>query len=169
MLGSNPTAELAHQARAAPVLLLAKVEPHWAGGATGLAGAGFGVFVANSEWSNKGELAWIALAAIVLGMLMHWRWRRADSGWRVHFAERRVEPVGVAGSAETIAGEGWEIQTAPGDRRHHIAIDLRHRDRGRVARLHDVVARRPAQVRAISALADTLAERLGVERTGPRL
>ncbi|MCE2914135.1 MAG: hypothetical protein ACOVOT_08875 [Rubrivivax sp.] len=169
MLAANPAVELLHQAQAEPVLLLARVEPHWAGGATGLAGAALGVFVANTDWSFKGALAWVALAAIVLGMVLHWRWRRADSGWRVHFAERRVEPFGQPGQPESIEGDGWEIQTAPGDGRHRIAIDLRHRDRGRVARLYDVVARRQSQIQTISALADRLAERLAVERTGPRL
>jgi hypothetical protein len=169
MLAVNPTLELLHQAQAAPVLLLAKPEPHWSGGALGLGGAAFGVVVANSDWSQKATLAWAALAAIVLGMLLHWRWRRVESGWRVDFAERRVEPVQQAGTAERLDGEGWEILTAPGDRRHHIAIDLRHRDRGRVARLYDIPARRQAQVKAISELADKLAERLGVARTGPRL
>jgi hypothetical protein len=169
MLAANPTLELLHEAQAAPQLLLAKPEPHWSGGALGLVGAGFGIVVANSDWSQKATLAWLALAAIVLGMLLHWRWRKVDSGWRVHFAERRVEPVGRAGEPEQLQGDGWEIQTAPGDRRHHIAIDLRHRDRGRVARLYDIPARRQAQIKAISELADKLAERLGAERTGPRL
>jgi hypothetical protein len=169
MLALDPMPELLRQAQTAPTLLLARVEPHWAGGAMGLAGAGFGVAVANTDWSHKGMLAWLALAAIVLGMLLHWRWRRADTGWRVHFGERRIEPVGVSGQAETLSGDGWQIQTAPGDRRHHVAIDLRHPDRGRVARLVDVPARRQAQLATLSALADTLAERLRAKRSGPRL
>jgi hypothetical protein len=169
MLAVNPTLELLHQVQAAPSVLLAKPEPHWSGGALGLAGAAFGVVVANSDWSQKATLAWVALSAIVLGMLLHWRWRRVGAGWRVDFAERRVEPVEQAGTTERLEGEGWEIRTAPGDRRHHIAIDLRHRDRGRVARLYDIPARRQTQVKAVSELADTLAERLGVARTGPRL
>jgi hypothetical protein len=169
MFDPDRTAAHLQQAQSSAVLLLAHAEPHWAGGAIGFAGAALGVVVARSDGDLQGTLGWVALAAIMLGMALHGFWRPMGSGWRVHFGERRVEPVGQAGEAVAIAGDGWEIQTAPGDRRHHIAIDLRHRDRGRVARLVDVAARRPSQVRNVSALADRLAERLQVDRSGPRL
>jgi hypothetical protein len=68
-----------------------------------------------------------------------------------------------------LEGAGWSIQVAPGERRAHVAIDLRHADRGRVARLLDVPARRTAQLEALDRLAATLSRRLDIERSGPRL
>mgnify|MGYP006994857459 FL=1 len=108
------------------------------------------------------------MALTFSGLVLHGFWRRPGAGWRIDFTARRVEPEGQRGEVVTIEGEGWTIGTTPGDRRSHVAIDLRHPNRGRVARLFDRPARGVRSVRQISALADVLAERLGVERVGPR-
>jgi hypothetical protein len=106
---------------------------------------------------------------VLAGLVLHGLWRRPGAGWRVDFAARRVEPMGQRGEAVVLDGDGWSIATAAGERRTHVAIDLRHRQRGRVARLLDRPARGPTPIAPISALADVLAQRLGVERTGPRV
>jgi hypothetical protein len=151
------------------VLWLPRVEPHPAGMLLGFASAGVGFVLSQTELPGREPGAWLCLAGLMVGMLLHWRWKRTDTGWRVDFERRRVEPVGVRGEAEALAGIGWAIQASPGERRAHVAIDLRHEDRGRVARLLDMPARRKAEMASLSALADTIARRLNVARTGPQL
>ncbi len=155
-------------ARADAVLMLARAEAHPAGGLLGLGGAALGVLAYRSEWAAREAITWAAMALMLAGLVLHGFWRRPGAGWRIDFTARRIEPEGQNGEAVTIEGEGWSIGTVPGDRRSHVAIDLRHRDRGRVARLFDRPAYGSRVVGEISALADTLAERLGVERVGPR-
>ena len=155
-------------ARGEAVLLLARAEAHPAGGLLGLAGAALGVATYRSDWAARDALTWVAMALTLGGLVLHGFWRRPGAGWRIHFAARRVEPEGLRGEAVALEGDGWSIVTSPGDRRSHVAIDLRHRDRGRVARLFDRPAYGSRAVGQISALADVLAERLGVERVGPR-
>lgn len=152
-----------------PAVFLPRLEPHWAGMAVGFASAALGVLAARSEDLPREPLGWLALTGGLVGMLLHWRWKRATAGWRVDFERRRVEPVGQRGEPEPVDGDGWSIQTAPSDRKANIAIDLRHVDRGRVARLVDLPARRRQEMIRISRLADVLARRLGVERSGPQL
>lgn len=152
-----------------PMVVLPRLEPHWAGMAVGFASAALGVALARTEGPAREPLAWLALAGGLVGMLLHWRWKRTTDGWRVDFERRRIEPVGGRGTVEAVDGAGWSIQTAPSDRKANIAIDLRHVDRGRVARLVDVPARRRQEMIRVSRLADVLARRLGVERSGPQL
>lgn len=152
-----------------PVVVLPRLQPHAAGMVLGFASAALGVALVQWELPAREALGWLALAGLLAGMLLHWKWKSAHSGWRVDFGARRVEPVGAGGAAEQIEGAGWSIQTAPSERKANIAIDLRHVERGRVARLVDTPARRRSEMAAVSRLADTLARRLGVERTGPRL
>jgi hypothetical protein len=137
--------------------------------AIGFASAALGAVLARWEVPGREALGWLALAGGLVGMLLHWRWKRPSWGWRIDFGQRRVEPVGQRGDAESLVGGGWSIQTAPSDRKANIAIDLRHEDRGRVARLVDVPARRRQEMIRVSRLADLLARRLDVERSGPRL
>jgi hypothetical protein len=151
-----------------PQVELTRPEPHPAGALLGLGGLLLGLFAYRSEGPWRETLATAALGVLLLGLVLHGLWRLPGMGWRVDFAARRVEPLGGSGEAVVLEGEGWSIAVGPGERRSHVAIDLRHADRGRVARLldHPAYGRRPVQ--QISALADTLAGRLGVERTGPR-
>jgi hypothetical protein len=151
------------------VLWLPRVQPHGAGVAVGLVSGALGFGLSQVDVPGRTALAWLCLAGVMAGMWMHWRWKKADSGWRVDFGQRRIEPVGLRGQAVAIDGEGWSIQTAPGDRRTSVAIDLRHADVGRVARLLDVPAPRSAELAELSALADTIAERLAIARTGPQV
>ena len=169
-------ARLVELAEREPVLDLPRVAPHPAGMWLGFGAAALGVVAAQWEQLPGREgLGWVALGGAMVAMLLHARWKRNEGGWRVDFAQRRIEPLqtpGVPGpgvQAEHIDGDGWFIQTAPGERRATIAIDLRHDDRGRVARLVDTAARSRADQALTSRLADGLAQRLGVERRGPRL
>lgn len=150
------------------VLFLPQVEPRALGAWIGLAGIALGVVAYESAWPARDALLWTGLALVAVGMLLHAALKKADTGWRIDFAARRVEPVGLREVAARLEGEGWEIQAAPGDKRSHLAIDLRHPDRGRVARLFDVPVRRRSQIAEASALADTIARRLGAARTGLR-
>jgi hypothetical protein len=152
-----------------PVLWLPRLEAHGAGLVVGLASVGLGFGLSQSDLPWRVPLAWLCLAGVMAGMWLQWRWKKADTGWRVDFVQRRIEPVGVRGEALAIVGDGWSIQTAPGERRTSVAIDLRHADAGRVARLLDVPAPGKADLARLSALADTIAQRLGIARTGPQI
>lgn len=166
-------ARLAAEAGSASTLELPREEPHPAGMVLGGAGFLAGLVAAQGSFAGREILGWAALAAVCVAMWLHARFKRVGGGWRVDFAARRVEPLASTGAGRDepteIGGEGWSIQVAPGERRAHVAIDLRHRDRGRVARLLDVPARRKAQLEAIDSLAGRLARRLAVERSGPKL
>jgi len=157
------------QASREPVIFLPRVEPHPAGSILG--GLGFALGVAATQWSFAGQqiLAWVSLAMVLVGMVLHWRWKKANAGWRVRFADRRLEPVGLRGEPIVLSGEGWSIQVGPGDRRANIAIDLRHEHRGRQARLLDKPARGKSDTTNLDQLADRLAQRLEIPRTGLRL
>jgi hypothetical protein len=166
-------ARLATEAGSASTLELPREEPHPAGMVLGGAGFLVGLVAAQGSFAGREMLGWAALVVVCVAMWLHARFKRVGGGWRVDFAARRVEPLMAPGAGRDgpadLAGEGWSIQVAPGERRAHVAIDLRHRDRGRVARLLDVPARRKAQLEAIDTLAATLARRLAIERSGPRL
>jgi len=151
------------------VLWLPRVESHPAGMLLGFGSAAAGFALSQFDVPGREAWAWLCLAGLMLGMLPHWRWKRADTGWRIDFDRRSIEPVGLRAEAEALQGSGWSIQTSPGEKRATLAIDLRHEDRGRVARLLDVPARRKAEMASLSTLADTIARRLNVARTGPQL
>lgn len=159
----------ARLARSEPVLFMPRVEPHPLGGWIGLGSFLVGMISTQATFTGHQTLAWLALLGVLIGMLLHWRWKTANSGWRVDFVQRRVEPVALRGQAQVLEGTGWSIQIAPGDKRSHIAIDLRHEDIGRVARLVDVPSRGKADTERLNDLAEQLALRLAVPRTGLRL
>ncbi len=152
-----------------PTVFLPRVESHRAGSVLGLVSALVGLVAQRGDFPGHEALAWVALGGVLAGMLLHWRWKKADAGWQVDFAARRVWPLGLRGEDLTIAGPGWSIQVAPGERRTAIAIDLRHEDRGRVARLLDVPARGKSELTLVDQLADCLARRLDIPRSGLRL
>jgi hypothetical protein len=156
-------------ARQDAAVLLARRESHPAGAVIGLVAVVVGVLAYRSEWAFRDTLAAIGFGGLLVGLVLHSLWHRPGAGWRVDFTRRLVEPEGQRGEPVQIEGEGWTLVTAPGDRRAHVAIDLRHRDRGRVARLLDRPARGQSDIQGLSQLADVLAERLQVERAGPRV
>jgi hypothetical protein len=154
-------------ARSAPSLWLPKAEPHPAGTWVGIASGGLLAVAGLREWP---WLGWLALGGAMAGMLLHWRLLRRSNGWQLDFAARTAVRRPVGDDAVHIDGPGWAIAVAPGDRRSTIAIDLRHAEVGRVARLYDTPGRAGVRVqRLLSELADTLAARLAIERSGPRL
>lgn len=157
------------QAADAPVLFIPRIESHWLGMAIGFASTAAGLGLSQVEFAGREAWSWVALGGLLIGMLVHWRWKKANRGWRVDFVHRRVEPVGLLGDAAQIDGGAWSIQVAPSERRTKVAIDLRHQERGRVARLLDTSASRQADQARLSELADTIARRLNIARTGPSL
>ncbi len=160
---------LLQQASRDPVLFLPRAEAHEAGGVIGLVSFAVGVVAAPGSFPGHEGVAWVALGGVLVGMVLHWRWKKTNAGWRVDFGRRVVEPVGLRGQPQPIEGEGWSIQVAPGDKRTCVAIDLRHANRGRVARLLDVPARGKSDTFNLDQLADRLALRLQIPRTGQRL
>lgn len=154
---------------AQPALLLQRRRPHIAGGLVALASVALGVLAQREGFPAPQATGAVALLGVLLGMGLHWLWQQPDGGWRVDFERRRIEPLGRDGEPVQIAGEGWSLQVAPGERRGQLAIDLRHEDRGRVARLVDRPARRYAEVQRLIELADLLASRLQVARSGPNI
>ena len=161
--------QLVQKASREPVLFLPSVESHEAGGVIGLLSFAVGVVAAQASFAGHALVAWVAMAGVVLGLVLHWRWKKAHAGWRVDFNRRVVEPVGLRGRVQPIAGEGWSIQVVPSDNRSTVAIDLRHVSRGRVVRLVDVPARGKSDTFNLNQLADRLALRLEIPRTGQRL
>jgi hypothetical protein len=142
------------QARQQPSFELTRPEPHPAGAVLGLAGMLAGVLVYRSEGPWRDTLGAAALGVVLLGLALHGLWRRPGTGWRVDVAARRLEPLGQRGDAVVLDGPGWSIATAPGERRSHVAIDLRHADRGRVARPQSRHVRHPATHRRRQARGD---------------
>ena len=168
--GAISLGDLLRGAETAPALLLPRLEPHPAGLWLGVACFLLGLAAASWEGRAAQVLGWIALFGLLLSMLLHARWKRARAGWWVDFEQRKLTPRELPGEAVALEGAGWSVVCAPGERRTAVAIDLRHAERGRVARLYDsgpwIYGRRLEQ---LDALADVLARRLRVERGGPRL
>jgi hypothetical protein len=160
---------LVRAAHDAPQLFLPRVEAHPAGLWLGAASLALGLAAA-SIGDGHAALGWVALCGMLVAMLLHAGLKRARAGWLVDFAARTVTPCELPGDAVLIDGAGWSIACAPGDRRQSIAIDLRHAERGRVVRLFDSAARlRGVSMTRLNELADVLARRLRIERSGPRL
>lgn len=167
-LGAPSLEQLVRRARSEPQVFLPRVVPHPAGTWIGLGAVALGA------WAHERDVSplvqWVALAGLLVGMLLYARLKRADDGWQVDFASRSIAPRGLPGEAVTLDDSGWSLACAPGERRSSVAIDLRHPDRGRVARLYDSGPRlRGANMTRLNELADVLAERLRIGRTGPRL
>jgi hypothetical protein len=161
--------QLVQDASRDPVLHLPRTEPHEAGRVLALAGFALGVWAAPQQLVHHSAVMWASLVTVTAGMLMHVLWKKRNAGWSVDFMRRRVEPVGLAGKAQDIAGPGWSIQVAPGDGRMALAIDLCHGPKGRVARLLEVSARGKSATFNLNQLADRLALRLDIPRAGLRL
>lgn len=167
-LGAPSLEQLVRQARDEPRVFLPRVEPHPAGTWIGLGSVALGAWAHGRD--VPALVGWIALAGVLVGMWLYARLKRASTGWQVDIASRSVVPRGVPGQAVVLDDGEWSLACAPGERRSAVAIDLRHADRGRVARLYDSGPRlRGADMTRLNELADVLAERLRIVRSGPRL
>ena len=161
--------QLRSAAETAPSLLLLQQEAHPAGVTLGLVSVALGIWLSEGRTAAAEFGGWLALAGVVAGMALYLRWKTEGVGWQIDFARRIVAPVRRQTSTATaVDGAGYSIRTGPGHRFPHMAIDLCHADRGLVARLFDRPAWRRGDRRQISVLADTLARRLAVERSGVR-
>lgn len=167
-LGPPSLDRLLGSAREATQVFLPRVEPHPAGTWIGLGSVALGAWAHGRDVPRVVE--WVALAGVLVGMWLYARLKRADAGWQVDFASRSVAPRGLPGKPVSLDDSGWSLACAPGDRRSAVAIDLRHVDVGRVARLYDSGPwLRGAKMKQLNELADVLAQRLRIERSGPRL
>jgi hypothetical protein len=81
------------------------------------------------------------------------------------------KPEGLPGQPVLLEStQGYALSCVAGDRFRSVAIDLRHEERGRVARIFQTPARTSMKnLRACSELTDVLAARLGVAREGMRV
>jgi hypothetical protein len=163
----TPLAAIRRDAEGADSVELRPEEPHGAGMAAGLASVGLGLWAAQAG-DAAARWGWVALAGVVVSAALYTRWTVKGPGWRVDFRARRIEPVGQPGEPVQVEGRGWSVGVGPADRFAHLAIDLRHEDRGRVARLLEAASLRRVQRRQISAIADALAQRLKAARSGAR-
>lgn len=167
-LGAPSLEDLVRRARSEPQLFLPRVVPHPAGTWIGLGAVALGAWVHERDVSPV--VQWVALGGLLVGMGLYAWLKRADAGWQVDFVSRSIAPRGLPGEAVVLDDSGWSLACAPGDRRSAVAVDLRHVDRGRVARLYDSGPRlRGTDMTRLNELADVLAERLGIGRSGPRL
>lgn len=167
--GAPRLGTLLDDAENAPQLWLPRVDPHPAGPLLGLGGFGLGVWAVGRDVPVSQGVAWVALGAILLGMLLNGGVKRLRRGWRIDFAARRVEPVLEPGRPVDLDGMPFSIAVAPGEKRRSMAVDLRHDDLGRVVRLFDSDGWRDVDARQMDTLADLIARRLALPRTGPRL
>jgi hypothetical protein len=147
-------------------VVLVHAEPHRAGAALGLASLLVGVVLVQTGQAAQGPWAWLALLGVLAGMALHLGWKIPGPACRVDFARRRAEPLAHPGDAVQVDGTGWEIRVGPGEQRPQLAIRLRHAERGIALCLLEMPARRQAEIRQLGALADVLAQRLGVARVG---
>ncbi|HSW07757.1 hypothetical protein [Aquabacterium sp.] len=160
--------DLLAAAEQADEMFLPRIEPGWVGSALALLGLAAGLWWARSQPTGGGfGMGWLALAMILLGMLIQLTRRHMDSGWQLDLQHRLITPVGLAGEPVQIGGDDYSLVCTAGDRKRSLAIDLRHAQRGRVARLFQTPGPvRLGDHRVLSALTDVLARRLQVGREG---
>lgn len=160
--------ELQKAAQQGQELVLQREEPHPAGLTLGLTSVGLGIWLSGQGASVDARWNWLALAGTLLGMVLYFSWKYRGPGWRLDLAARQVSPVGQAGDSVAVEGGGWMLRTGPGAKFAHVALDLMHEERGMVARLYEHPGLRRSHRKQLSALADSIAQRLGAQRVGPR-
>lgn len=193
MFASLGMPELLRAAEQDEVVFLPRLEPGWQGAALAVAGAALGegwalltkmgrepsaplagldaaASAAVSAYLGP-SLGWLALILIFVGLLIQLSTWRVRGGWRLNLTRREFAPEGLAGQPHTVLDpSGYALSCVAGDRFRSVAIDLRHEERGRVARLFQTPARTSMKnIRACSELTDVLARRLGVAREGLRV
>ena len=153
------------------------------------------VLLALSFVMSLAQAWWLFMALIVATAFLAQRWAWKDpannsdlplewNGWHIDVAQRTLARMGVLadeaaqqiGTLQLEPADAWSVGVLMGDPGDHQAIyawhiELRHRSRGPVAVLCVVHSTSAAkQVRQdIDALVDTVAQRLGIRRTGSRL
>ena len=188
--------ELLRAAERDEEVFLPRLEPGWQGAALAVAGAALGegwavltkmgrepaapvaaVETTASTTLSTGSallgpaLGWLALIFIFAGLLIQLSTWRVRGGWRLNLVRREIAPEGLAGEPHTLLNpSGYALCCVAGDRFRSVAIELRHEERGRVARIFQTPARTSMKnIRACSELTDVLARRLGVAREGLRV
>lgn len=197
MFASLGMPELLRAAEQDEEIVLPRLEPGWQGAALAVAGAALGegwavltkmgrepsVPAAALEATSSASVSagasailgpamgWLALILIFAGLLIQLSTWRVRGGWRVNLSRREFAPHGLAGEGHTLLNpKGYALSCVAGDRFRSVAIDLRHEERGRIARIFQTPARTSMKnIRACSELTDVLARRLGVAREGLRV
>ena len=155
-------------------VFLPHLAPGWQGAALAVAGAALGegwavlTRAGSASTSASPLIGWLALLLIFGGLLLQFTQWRVRGGWRVRLTDRTFTPEGRPGHPVTLGDEpGWSLACVAGERFRSVAIDLKHTERGRVARVYQTPGRaRLKDIRACSALTDELARRLGIAREG---
>lgn len=149
-------------------VLLPRVEVHPLSWGLGLTGTALGLWgVPALPAAMRPGAGWLALALVVAGMAAWGFLRREQVGWRLDFATRQLDPVGVDGDARALDGAGWGLFCVGGSKRRSLALEFRHEDGGKALRVLETRAgasRKEHQL--VSQIADALAERLQVRREG---
>ena len=149
-------------------VLLPRVEVHplsWGLGLTGTALGLWGVPALPAAWRTGA--GWLALALVVAGMAAWGLLRREHLGWRLDFASRRLDPVGVDGEVQRLDSPGWALFCVGGGKRRSLALEFRHEDGGKALRVLETrggASREEHQL--VSQIADALAQRLQLRREG---
>ena len=189
MFASLRMPELLRAAEQDDEVFLPRLEPGWQGAALAVAGAAMGEGWALLTKMGREPaapaagldpavvaaagpaLGWLALILIFVGLLIQLSTWRVRGGWRLRLSRRELQPEGLAGHPHTLQHPaGYALSCVAGDRFRSVAIDLRHDERGRVARIFQTPARTSMKnIRACSELTDILARRLGVAREGLRV
>ena len=160
---------LLEESQSADSLVLPLLEPHPAALIVGLSGAALGVAavrIPQLPWAP--QLAWVALILVVAGMLMYLLMRRVGVGWQIDLLAAQLTPLGQPSlAAASLKGEGWKLLCINGAKRRSLALEFRHVDGGRPLRVFQTRAGANREEHSlVSQLADTVAQRLGVERAG---
>ncbi|MGM9513301.1 hypothetical protein ACS5PK_03495 [Roseateles sp. DB2] len=149
-------------------VLLPRVEVHPLSWGLGLAGTALGLWgVPALPASMRGAAGWLALSLVVAGMAAWGFMRREHLGWRLDFASRQLDPVGVDGEPRRLDGPGWGLFCVGGSKRRSLALEFRHEDGGKALRVLETrggASREEHQL--VSQIADALAQRLQVRREG---
>ncbi|MEY2730202.1 MAG: hypothetical protein RL584_1328 [Pseudomonadota bacterium] len=197
MFASLKLPELLRSAREDDEVFLPRLEPGWQGAVLAVVGAVLGegwalltkmgqeptASSAASTGAAMGglgadlaaragpALGWLALILIFVGLLIQLCTWRVRGGWRLRVSAGELTPEGLAGEPLRLGSpQGYALCCVAGDRFRSVAIDLRHEERGRIARIYQTPARTSMKnIQACCELTDVLALRLGVAREGLRV
>ncbi|MDL5034633.1 hypothetical protein QRD43_22195 [Pelomonas sp. APW6] len=149
-------------------VLLPRVEVHPLSWGLGLTGTALGLWgVPALPAAMRPGAGWLALGLVVAGMAVWGFMRREHLGWRLDFAARQLDPVGVDGESRRLDGSGWGLFCVGGAKRRSLALEFRHEDGGKALRVLETRAGASREEhQLVSQIADALAERLQMRREG---